>query len=257
MHVYTPPGYETGKDKYPVFYLLHGAGDSDDSWTSVGRAGFILDNLIAAKKAKPMIVVMPAGHTQPRCSGGRGGGRRIGQPTSSSRTSSTTSCRTSRRTTACSPTARTRDRRPLDGRQPDAEHRDPESREVRATSASTARACSARSRDAGAAAAAAPPPRPARTLGRDRTRRRSTTRPRKKGLKLLWFATGDGRRPDPDDEGDRGAAQEARLHAGDEGDARRPHLAQLARLPERVRAAAVPVAKVVLPLKRGEEEVAG
>jgi enterochelin esterase-like enzyme len=64
MHVYTPPGYERNNDKYPVFYLLHGAGDSDDSWTSVGRAGFILDNLIAAKKAKPMIVVMPAGHTR-------------------------------------------------------------------------------------------------------------------------------------------------------------------------------------------------
>lgn len=63
MHVYTPPGYESGKDKYPVFYLLHGASDSDDSWSSVGRAGFILDNLIADKKAKPMIVVMPAGHT--------------------------------------------------------------------------------------------------------------------------------------------------------------------------------------------------
>lgn len=63
MHVYTPPGYEAGQEKYPVLYLLHGASDSDDSWTSVGRANFILDNLIAAKKAKPMIVVMPAGHT--------------------------------------------------------------------------------------------------------------------------------------------------------------------------------------------------
>ena len=65
MHVYTPPGYETSQDKYPVFYLLHGAGDCDDSWTSVGRANFILDNLIAAGKAKPMVVVMPAGHTGP------------------------------------------------------------------------------------------------------------------------------------------------------------------------------------------------
>lgn len=65
MHVYTPPGYEASAEKYPVLYLLHGAGDSDDSWTSVGRANFILDNLIAAKKAKPMIVVMPAGHTGP------------------------------------------------------------------------------------------------------------------------------------------------------------------------------------------------
>ena len=63
MHIYTPPGYELGKAKYPVFYLLHGASDSDHSWGSVGRTGFILDNLIAAKKAKPMIVVMPAGHT--------------------------------------------------------------------------------------------------------------------------------------------------------------------------------------------------
>jgi enterochelin esterase-like enzyme len=65
MHVYTPPGYETGSQKYPIFYLLHGAGDSDDSWTSVGRAGFIIDNLIADKKAKPMVIVMPAGHTGP------------------------------------------------------------------------------------------------------------------------------------------------------------------------------------------------
>ncbi len=65
MHVYTPAGYESGQNKYPVFYLLHGAFDCDDSWTSVGRAGFILDNLIAAGKVKPMVVVMPAGHTGP------------------------------------------------------------------------------------------------------------------------------------------------------------------------------------------------
>jgi enterochelin esterase family protein len=70
MHIYTPPGYESGQQKYPVFYLLHGAGDCDDSWSSVGRAGFIMDNLIAAQKAKPMIVVMPAGHTT-----AAGGGR--------------------------------------------------------------------------------------------------------------------------------------------------------------------------------------
>jgi enterochelin esterase family protein len=64
MHVYTPPGYESGKGRYPVFYLLHGAGDCDEAWSSVGRAGFILDNLIAAGKAKPMVIVMPAGHTR-------------------------------------------------------------------------------------------------------------------------------------------------------------------------------------------------
>jgi enterochelin esterase family protein len=75
MHVYPPPGYETSTTKYPVFYLLHGAGDCDDSWTSVGRANFILDNLIAANKAKPMIVVMPAGHTTTAPTGRGAAGR--------------------------------------------------------------------------------------------------------------------------------------------------------------------------------------
>jgi enterochelin esterase-like enzyme len=65
LHVYTPPGYESGEGRYPIFYLLHGAFDSDDSWSSVGRAGYILDNLIAAGKAKPMVVIMPHGHTGP------------------------------------------------------------------------------------------------------------------------------------------------------------------------------------------------
>lgn len=74
MHVYTPPGYELGNGKFPVFYLLHGAGDSDEAWTSVGRAGFILDNLIATQKAQPMVIVMPAGHTSPFGFGRRGGG---------------------------------------------------------------------------------------------------------------------------------------------------------------------------------------
>ncbi|HTY92331.1 MAG TPA: alpha/beta hydrolase-fold protein [Steroidobacteraceae bacterium] len=65
-HVYTPPGYMHDSARYPVLYLVHGAGDSDDSWTSVGHAQYILDNLIAAGKAKPMIVVMPFGHTPER-----------------------------------------------------------------------------------------------------------------------------------------------------------------------------------------------
>ncbi len=62
MHVYTPPGYESGDSHYPVLYLLHGGGDTDDSWSTVGCAGAILDNLIAAHQAVPMIIVMPAGH---------------------------------------------------------------------------------------------------------------------------------------------------------------------------------------------------
>lgn len=62
MHIYTPPGYEASTTKYPVMYLLHGGGDNDNAWSTVGRAGFILDNLIASGKAKSMIIVMPAGH---------------------------------------------------------------------------------------------------------------------------------------------------------------------------------------------------
>jgi enterochelin esterase family protein len=81
MHVYTPPGYESGKDKYPVFYLLHGSGDNDDCWTSVGRANFIFDNLIAQKKAKPMVVIMPASHTQNTTGGGRAAGPASTDPT--------------------------------------------------------------------------------------------------------------------------------------------------------------------------------
>jgi hypothetical protein len=46
MHVYTPPGYDAGKNRYPVFYLLHGGGDEDSGWSTIGRAGFIMDNLL-------------------------------------------------------------------------------------------------------------------------------------------------------------------------------------------------------------------
>ena len=70
MHVYTPPGYATSGQRYPVLYLLHGSGDNDQSWLMAGRANFIFDNLIAAGKAKPMIVVMPAGHTSGAMSAG-------------------------------------------------------------------------------------------------------------------------------------------------------------------------------------------
>jgi enterochelin esterase-like enzyme len=64
--VYTPPGYETNpKTTYPVLYLLHGTTDLEETWTKVGRANIILDNLIAQGKAKPMIIVMPYGRAYP------------------------------------------------------------------------------------------------------------------------------------------------------------------------------------------------
>lgn len=63
FYVYTPPGYEKSTQRYPVLYLIHGGGDTAISWPTVGRANDILDNLIAEKKALPMIVVMPSGWT--------------------------------------------------------------------------------------------------------------------------------------------------------------------------------------------------
>jgi enterochelin esterase family protein len=71
-HVYTPPGYMVNSERYPVLYLVHGAGDNDNSWSTIGRANYILDNLIASGAARPMIVVMPFGHTPERA--GAGGG---------------------------------------------------------------------------------------------------------------------------------------------------------------------------------------
>ena len=64
--IYTPPGYEKDNaKKYPVLYLLHGTTDTEETWTKVGRANIILDNLIAQAKAKPMIIVMPYGRAYP------------------------------------------------------------------------------------------------------------------------------------------------------------------------------------------------
>lgn len=64
--IYTPPGYEQDtKTKYEVLYLLHGTTDTEETWTKVGRANIILDNLIYQGKAKPMIIVMPYGRAYP------------------------------------------------------------------------------------------------------------------------------------------------------------------------------------------------
>lgn len=57
--VYLPPGYDKGNTRYPVLYLVHGSGDTALGWTMAGSANVILDNLIAQKKAVPMIIVMP------------------------------------------------------------------------------------------------------------------------------------------------------------------------------------------------------
>lgn len=60
--VYTPPGYRDGAETYPVFYLVSGTTDTEETWFKVGRVNFILDNQIAQKKAVPMVVVMPYGN---------------------------------------------------------------------------------------------------------------------------------------------------------------------------------------------------
>ncbi len=66
--IYTPPGYESNTEMYPVLYLLHGTTDTEETWTKVGRANTILDNLISQGKAKPMIIVMPYGRAFPTIS---------------------------------------------------------------------------------------------------------------------------------------------------------------------------------------------
>ncbi|MBL8237822.1 MAG: esterase [Bryobacterales bacterium] len=61
--VYTPPGYDTsGMTRFPVLYLQHGSGESERGWTAQGRVNFILDNLLAARQIKPMLVVMETGY---------------------------------------------------------------------------------------------------------------------------------------------------------------------------------------------------
>jgi len=72
MYVYTPAGYDTGKQKYPVLYLLHGAGGDEDAWNNMGRASVIMDNLIASGKAKPMLVVMTNGNANQKMAPGYG-----------------------------------------------------------------------------------------------------------------------------------------------------------------------------------------
>jgi len=74
MEVYTPPGYSKAR-KYPVLYLIHGAGQTERDWVQSGRANVILDNLIADKKIKPMIVVFPNGNATTNAEAARGGGR--------------------------------------------------------------------------------------------------------------------------------------------------------------------------------------
>lgn len=64
LSVYTPASYRTSKEKLPVLYLLHGMGGDETAWLELGRTAQILDNLIAAGKCKPMIVVMTNGHVE-------------------------------------------------------------------------------------------------------------------------------------------------------------------------------------------------
>ena len=72
MMIYLPPGYDEGRQKYPVFYLLHGTGGDETVWLEQGHAAQVLDNLIATGDAEPMIVVMPNGHPDTPAAAGMG-----------------------------------------------------------------------------------------------------------------------------------------------------------------------------------------
>ncbi len=74
--IYTPPGYDKNPaKKYPVFYLISGTTDTEETWFKVGRTNLILDNLIAEGKAKPMIIVMPYGNIEARIAEQKGGAK--------------------------------------------------------------------------------------------------------------------------------------------------------------------------------------
>jgi len=65
FYIYTPPGYDANpNEKYPVLYILHGGGEDERGWATQGKTDLILDNLIAVKKAKPMLVVIPDGNVE-------------------------------------------------------------------------------------------------------------------------------------------------------------------------------------------------
>ncbi|MEQ8477046.1 alpha/beta hydrolase-fold protein [Fulvivirga sp.] len=70
--IYTPPGYEKSNEKYPVLYLLHGAGGDEEAWMDLGRTAQTMDNLIAQGKVKPMIVAMPNGNVIQDAAPGKG-----------------------------------------------------------------------------------------------------------------------------------------------------------------------------------------
>jgi enterochelin esterase family protein len=75
LYVYTPPNYDKEPTaRYPVLYLFHGSGDTEGTWTAMGRAHLIVDNLLAQKKARPLIIVMPDGHAAPPRPPGSAGG---------------------------------------------------------------------------------------------------------------------------------------------------------------------------------------
>lgn len=89
VFVYTPPGYETERDRrYPVLYLQHGSGENERGWSEQGRCNVILDNLLAEKRAVPMLIVMENGYPTPpdqppaqrgAAGGGPGGPDRFGE----------------------------------------------------------------------------------------------------------------------------------------------------------------------------------
>ena len=84
MSIYTPPGYEQSKKKYPVLYLLHGAGGNEESWLTFGRTAQIMDNLLAQGRIEPMIVVMTSGATKSQAAPGECPGEGLYSPVSGS-----------------------------------------------------------------------------------------------------------------------------------------------------------------------------
>ena len=247
MKVYTPPGYETGSAKYPVFYLLHGAGDSDDAWSSVGRAGFILDNLIADGKAKPMIVVMPHGHTRKTTGGGGGGGIVNGRTANDEFVSDFMTdvlpyveknyrVKADRASRAIAGLSMGGNHTLLIG----IPHLD-KFAYIGVYSSGLIGGFPGLGRGGAPAAPPATPPAAPTPTFEERHLATLDNAELEKGSEAVLVQHGQGRRPDHHDHLDRGHAEEARVQSDLQGESRRAHVDQLAQLPERVHAAAVPV----------------
>ena len=258
MHVYTPPGYEAGSDRYPVFYLLHGAGDCDDSWTT-GRPRRLHPRQPHRREEGEADDRRHAGgpHQSPARPRRRAAPART-RPTSSSSdflTDVVPYVEKNYRVITDAPT-RAIAGLSMGGNQTlyvAVPHLDKFAYIGVFSSGLLGGDAAPRPRPRGAAPAAPPPPFGAAFEERYGTRC-STTPRSTQGPEGLLVRDRQGRRPDHDDASRRSSCSRSTASRRSSRKPRRPHVAQLARLPHRVRADAVSVEPRIGPTRHGRQK---